>query len=482
MIPALVVAGVASGVGKTTFTLGLLEVLRRRGLRVQPFKVGPDFIDPGFHALVAGRPSHNLDGWMCSQDYVRATVARQAADADLALVEGVMGCFDGRGATSDEGSTAEVAKWLGAPVVLVLDARAMARSAGAIVLGFERFDPDLDLAGVVFNRVAGEAHWGWLREAVAGRCRAAPLGFLPRRDSLTLPERHLGLVTAAEQGLPRSVLDELSGAIEASVDVDRLLSLARSDVEPDVRAFHETPPPTLPTCGGSTRPRIGVARDLAFQFYYPANLDLLRAAGAELIFWSPLREAELPDVDALYLGGGYPEVYAARLAANAPMREAVKAFAMAGHPVYAECGGLLYLAEALEDEAGVLQPMVGLLPTVARMAPKRLTLGYAEVQLTCETLLGPVGTVARGHEFHASRIEAVPEWVPRAYTVRMTRGGPPRAEGYLMGETLMSYVHLHFGSNPVVANHLVRHVGARRRGRLDDAVAVTSPKEELRHG
>ena len=234
VIPALVVAGAASGVGKTTITLGLLEVLRRRGLVVQPFKVGPDFIDPGFHALVAGRPSHNLDGWLCSRDFVRDTVARQAAGADLALIEGVMGCFDGHGATSDEGSTAEIAKWLGAPVVLVVDASAMARSAGAIVLGFERFDPGLDLAGVVFNRVAGETHWQWLREAVSARCRAVPLGYLPQRDSLTLPERHLGLVTAAEHGLPRSILDGLCEAIEASVDVDRLLALARSDVEPDV--------------------------------------------------------------------------------------------------------------------------------------------------------------------------------------------------------------------------------------------------------
>jgi cobyrinic acid a,c-diamide synthase len=479
VIPALVVAGVASGVGKTTFALGLLEVLRRRGLAVQPFKVGPDFIDPGFHALVAGRLSHNLDGWMCSEEHVRATVARHAADADLALIEGVMGCFDGRGATSDEGSTAEVAKWLGAPVVLVVDARAMARSAGAIVLGFERFDPDLDLVGVVFNRVAGETHWTWLREAVGARCRAIPLGFLPRRDSLTVPERHLGLVTAAEQGLPRSLLDELSHAIEASVDVDRLLSLARSRVVPDPHRPSEVPPATVPGRRVSTRPRIGVARDLAFQFYYSANLDLMRAAGAELVFWSPLGDADLPDVDALYLGGGYPEVHAARLAANARMRAAVRAFTQAGRPVYAECGGLLYLTEALEDETGVLQPMVGLLPTVGRMAPKRLTIGYAEVEVTRATLLGPAGTVARGHEFHASRIDEVPDRVPRAYRVQMSRGGPPRAEGYLIGETLMSYVHLHFGSNPAIANHLVRHADARRCVR---PVTVTSSTGELGDG
>jgi cobyrinic acid a,c-diamide synthase len=474
VIPALVIAGVASGVGKTTLTLGLLEALRRRGLVVQPFKVGPDFIDPGFHGLVAGRTSHNLDGWLCSREFVRDTVVRHSADADLALVEGVMGCFDGRGAASDEGSTAEIAKWLGAPVVLVVDAGAIARSAGAIVLGFERFDPDLDLAAVVFNRVAGEAHWTWLREAVAGRCRAVPLGYLPRRDALSLPERHLGLVTAAEQGLSHRLLDELSSAIDVSVDVDRLLRLARSGV---ARSDADVARP-IGGRGAATRTRIGVARDVAFQFYYPANLDLLRAAGAELVFWSPLDGADLPDVDALYLGGGYPEVHAGRLAANVSMREAVRAFALGGRPVYAECGGLLYLADALEDEAGVLQPMVGLLPTVGRLAPGRLTLGYAEVEVTRATPLGPAGTVVRGHEFHASRIDEVPDRVERAYAVRTSRGGPPRAEGYLIGETLMSYVHLHFGSNPAVPEHLVRHADARRRPHPGASVTVMSSREE----
>ena len=473
MIPALVIAGVASGVGKTTLTLGLLEALRRRGLVVQPFKVGPDFIDPGFHALVAGRSSHNLDGWLCSREFVRDMVARRAADADLALVEGVMGCFDGRGATSDEGSTAEIAKWLGAPVILVVDAGAMARSAGAIVLGFERFDPDLDLAGVVFNRVAGEAHWTWLREAVAGRCRAVSLGYLPHRDSFSLPERHLGLITASEHGLSRALLDELVAAIEATVDVDALLRLARSAVAASDAELARS----RGGRGVTDRARIGVARDVAFQFYYPANLDLLRAAGGELVFWSPLDDADLPDVDALYLGGGYPEVHAERLAANVPMRDAVRAFALSGRPVYAECGGLLYLTDALEDQRGVLRPMVGLLPTVGRMAPSRLTLGYAEVEVTRTTPLGPPGTVVRGHEFHASRIDEVPDRVDRAYTVRTSRGGPSRAEGYLIGEALMSYVHLHFGSNPTVPEHLVRHASTRR-ARGGTSVTVTSAKEE----
>ncbi len=455
MIRAVVIAGVSSGAGKTTLTLGLIEAFRRRGLTVQGFKVGPDFIDPGFHALMTGRPSYNLDGWMCSREQVVATVGSQAADANLALIEGVMGCFDGYEGSSEGGSTAQVAKWLGAPVILVVDAWAMARSAGAVVLGFERFDPELDVAGVVFNRVAGEAHYRWLRDSLEGSCRAIPLGFVPHRDSLVLPERHLGLVTAAERGLPPEFLDELVGAVAASVDLDRLLSLARSHIAP--RAERRASRPSAPLSA-----RVGVARDRAFQFYYAANFDLLRAAGAELVFWSPLRDSDLPEVDALYLGGGYPEVYARELSSNGPMLKAVREFAESGRPVYAECGGLMYLVEAIEDETGDLHSMVGLLPTTVRMRPKRLTLGYVEVEVTRDTPLAPAGAVARGHEFHASRIDEVPASVPRAYRVRGGRAQVPRVEGYLVDNALISYVHLHFGSNPELAGHLVRSCRVRR--------------------
>jgi cobyrinic acid a,c-diamide synthase len=458
VIRALVIAGVASGVGKTTVTLGLLEALRRRGLTVQAFKVGPDFIDPGLHARITGRPSYTLDGWMCSWERVAAAFRTRAADADLALIEGVMGCFDGLEGKSEEGSTAQVAKWLGVPVVLVVDARAMARSAGAVVLGFERFDPDLDLAAVIFNRVAGPTHARWLGEGVEGACRALPVGWLPARGSLALPERHLGLVTAAEGPLTESFLDELADAIEESVDLDRLLALARSQVEPVL----PTAAVPRPVSFAQPRARIGVARDLAFQFYYPANFDLLRAAGAELVFWSPLGDAALPDADALYLGGGYPEVFASGLASNRAMREAIKTFAHSGRPIYAECGGLMYLAEALEDEEGALYPMVGILPSIVRMKPKRLSLGYVEVEVIRDTPLGPAGTIVRGHEFHASRIEEVPASVPRAYSVLTRRGGARRAEGFLIGNTLMSYVHVHFESNPAIAGHLVAACGGRR--------------------
>ena len=436
MTRIVVIAGVSTGVGKTSVTLGLLEALRRRGLSVQAFKVGPDFIDPGFHELATGRPSYNLDGWMCGREPVLDCVARRARDADVAVVEGVMGCFDGVDGTTEDGSTAQTAKWLGAPVVLVLDAWTQARSAAAVVRGFESFDAALNVAGVIVNRVGGPAHGRMVLDAIASSCRAVALGAIPHDAALALPERHLGLVTAVEGGLDVEKLRCLGDAVEKSVDLDRLLSLA-TPVR-TAMGLRREPARACPV-------RIGVARDAAFQFYYAENLDLLRAAGAELVFWSPVVGSELPEVDGLYLGGGYPELHARRLAENAAMRKAVRVFAETGRPIYAECGGLMYLAEALED--GITHPMVGVLPATVKMRPRRMTLGYTEVVFTGPTPLGPAGTTARGHEFHYSTLEPVPQSVGRAYRLG-GRGAADRAEGYLIGRTLMSYVHLHFASNP----------------------------------
>ncbi len=452
----LVVAGVASGVGKTTVTVGLLEAFRRRGLIVQAFKVGPDFIDPGFHELITGRPSYNLDGWMCGRDHVLSTVAREAADADLVVIEGVMGCFDGLEGSSDEGSTAQVAKWLDAPVVLVLDAKAQSRSAAAVVLGFERFDPALKVAGVIANRVGGDVHRRWIEEAIATTCSAVLVGAIKRDDVLALPERHLGLVTAVEGTLTAERRARLAETLEASVDLDRVLEIA----VPLSSAHSIATPASTPP-----RARIGVARDAAFQFYYADNLDRLRAAGAELVFWSPQKDVVLPDVGGLYFGGGYPELHARALSANAAVRQAVRKFADAGKPIYAECGGLMYLAETLEDLEGVQHSMVGLLPTTVRMRPRKLTLGYAEVEFTADGLLGRAGTVGRGHEFHYSFLEPAPEGIERIYQVRRRRGGS-FFEGYRVGAALISYVHLHFGSNPILAESFVDGCVMARSGAL----------------
>jgi cobyrinic acid a,c-diamide synthase len=450
--PILVVAGAASGVGKSTVTLGLLAALRRRGLVVQPFKVGPDFIDPGLHEIAAGRPSYSLDGWMCGREGVVTTVAAHGTGADLCLVEGVMGCFDGLDGTSEDGSTAQVAKWLSAPVVLVVDARATSRSAAALVLGFERFDPGLEVAGVIFNRVGGDRHARWLADAVAASCRARVLGALHADDALTIPERHLGLHTAAEGALTEQRLCSLAEACERGLDLDALRALGRAG------------PPPRPTAAAvsPSRARIGVARDAAFQFYYPENLERLRAAGADLVFWSPLADPAPPEVDGLYLGGGYPELHGARLAANATCRDAVRRLGESGAPIYAECGGLMYLAEALEDLDGGCHAMVGLLPTTVRMRPRRLTLAYTAVRFTGDSILGPAGVTARGHEFHFSSSDPVPASVPRAWRLERP-GGEARAEGYAIGGVLATYVHLHFVSSPGLATAFVE--ACRRRAR-----------------
>jgi cobyrinic acid a,c-diamide synthase len=450
----IVVAGVASGVGKTTVTLGLMEAFRRRGLTVQGFKIGPDFIDPGFHEIATGRGSYNLDGWMCGRDHVLATVARHAEGADLAIVEGVMGCFDGVEATSDEGSTAQIAKWLAAPVVLVVDAQAQARSAAAVVLGFEQFDPATKVAAVIVNKVAGDRHARGIREAVAMRCAAPVVGVLPHDAQIALSERHLGLVTSGEGGFTEAKRAQLAAVTERAVDLDALLALAVP--APRTIDVRSSPIPAV------RRVRLGVAHDDAFCFYYRENLALLRAAGADLVYWSPLTDRALPPVDGLYLGGGYPELYGRALGANTAMRRAVRAFAEGGGAVYAECGGLMYLAEALEDLAGDRFPMVGLLPATVRMRPRRMTLSYTEVTLQADSPLGAAGTLARGHEFHFSTLDPVPRSVERVYRLRR-RGGDEGVEGYRIGNALLSYVHLHFGSNPELAAGLVRACARRVR-------------------
>jgi cobyrinic acid a,c-diamide synthase len=446
------VAGLASSVGKTTITLSLAAAYRRRGLRVRCAKVGPDFIDPGFHAAVTGAPSRTLDGWMLPRDELRRTFARAGAGADLVLVEGMMGLFDGLDGRSEAGSTAEVAKRLGLPVLLVVDASAQVRSAGAVVLGAERFDPGLGLAGVVLNRVGGERHQRWLRDAVASASRLPVLGAVPWRDAVGIPERHLGLVTAAERRFPPDLLDRLADLAETTIDLDACLRLARSAVLP------EPPPPV-----GPVRVRLGVAQDVAFQFYYPDALEALGVAGALLVSWSPLADTVLPAVDALYLGGGYPEVHAAGLAANVRMRAAVRAFALDGGAVYAECGGLMYLAESVEDPEGMAHAMTGVLPVRVRMRPSRLTLGYREVRLEADTLLGPAGALLRGHEFHRSHCEAEPTGVPTAYRVTDPADGKSWAEGYSVRRTLASYVHLHLGSRAGAVEALVDACARGRR-------------------
>jgi cobyrinic acid a,c-diamide synthase len=442
----LVIAGTQSGVGKTTITLGLIAAFRRRGLMVQPFKVGPDFIDPGHHSRAAGRICRNLDGWMLSREDNLALFCRQAGKADLAVVEGVMGLFDGYDGLSEAGSTAQMAKCLGLPVLLVVDARSMARSAAALVHGFATFDPDLALAGVVFNRLGGAAHLQYLTQALGQLEGIKCLGGLPRDGELAIPERHLGLFTAEDHPLEGKRLGQLAAVIEEHLDLEGLLaSLPVLEI-----------PQEAPVADDPPQVRLGVARDQAFCFYYQDNLDLLAQCGAELVPFSPLEDKELPgDLQGLYLGGGYPELSAGQLAANRGMKQSIMEQAAAGLPIYAECGGLMYLSREIEDLEGRCHPMAGVLPLKVRMLPRLKALGYREITLAAPGLLGPAGTRARGHEFHYSEIIGGTEELPKLYRITARQGREAAAEGYCLNNVLASYVHLHFMSNPEVARNLV---------------------------
>lgn len=463
-LPRLVIAALQSGTGKTTVATGLMTALTRRGMVVQPYKVGPDYIDPTYHTLATGRISRNLDGWICPPETIATLVARSGQGADIALIEGVMGLFDGAGATAEAGSTAQMAKWLGAPVLLVVDARGMARSVGALLQGMAHFDPELCIAGVVFNNVGSESHYRLLCEAVRAYAPGVePLGWLPKQAAIRAPERHLGLVPSYEQPQVAAYLDSLAALIGPQIDLDAVLALARRTAEPLAA------PPERPTPPGQ-RVRIGIARDEAFHFYYEDGLDLLRELGAELIPFSPVRDTSLPpDLDALYMGGGFPEVYRRELTANQPMREGIRQAIERGMPVYAECGGLMFLTEAIVDGEGKAWPMVGAIPVQARMQKRLASLGYATAAVREETLLAGPGEVLRGHEFHWSVIEERPEDWPAAYQVTTRRGGT-RPEGFCRGNLLASYLHLHFAANPAAAQRFVENARRYRQAKKEAGV------------
>jgi len=463
---ALMITGTHSGCGKTTVTLGLLAALKRRGCKVAPFKCGPDFIDPTLHRLVTGRISRNLDPWMTGPEWARRTLAEHCRPGELAVIEGVMGMFDG-----GESSAAALAGLLAVPVVLVLDAKAAAESMAAVLKGFETIDPAAAPAAVILNRVGSARHLELLRRAIGQHCRAEIIGHLPRELDFTIPHRHLGLHMGEEGPLPPGALDRLAAAIERHIDLDRLLILANGKAGHPTKPVGKLPLPLIKERDHKEEApaiRLGVARDAAFCFYYQDNLELLQAAGAELVFFSPMADPELPpDLDGLYLGGGYPELYAAQLAANRPMLTAIGEWADQGGVIYAECGGFIYLCQGIEDQAGVFHPLAGLFPVRTKMENRLAALGYREVSLLRDGLFGPAGTRLRGHEFHYSRIEPMPEAVERLFAAEDGAGTGYRRRGVVAG-----YTHLHFGSRPEAARALV---AACRQARQTTAIPQEVP-------
>ncbi|MBZ0158259.1 MAG: cobyrinate a,c-diamide synthase [Alphaproteobacteria bacterium] len=467
----IVIAGTHSGCGKTTVTLGILAALREKGLQVQSFKTGPDFIDAGLHRIITGRPSRNLDIWMCGAEEVAKCFSRHTGDADIAVVEGVMGMYDG------DFSTASLACLLDLPVVLVVDAYGMAESAAAVVKGFMTYDsPAPFFAGVIFNRVASESHFKRLKECI----RDVPvLGYLPRDLDFEIPHRHLGLATAEESPLSNENIKKLAGAILKHIDIDTLIK--REEGTTEGSDSPERPPVARPAA--SSRLSLAVAYDRAFCFYYEDNLDALRDAGIDIVTFSPLADPLLPDrVDGIYIGGGYPELYAEALSGNTSLLSALRDWSCEGKPLYAECGGLMYLSQGIYDFEGAFFPMTGILPFPTQMKKGRARLGYREIVLEAECILGKKGSVCRGHEFHYSEIredvkeggnrdagdrkcpglpeEKAPE-PARIYSVRDRTGRILPGEGYRVRTTLASYIHVHFGSNADIAESFAHFIQER---------------------
>ncbi|GIH14834.1 cobyrinate a,c-diamide synthase [Rugosimonospora africana] len=491
-VPRIVVAAPASGHGKTTVATGLLAAFAARGLAVAGFKVGPDYIDPGYHALASGRPGRNLDPTMVGTDLIGPLFAHGAAGARLAVIEGVMGLYDGRatpagtegadgtGGTGipvtglgggDPGSTAEVAALLSAPVLLVVDASAQGRSVAALVHGFRGYSPQIRFAGVLLNRVGSDRHEAILRAALE-EVGTPVLGVLRRHDAVAAPSRHLGLVPVAERR-PEALASvrALADLVAASVDLDAVLAAARSAPPLDARPWS---PAVEPVDGRSVdgrpmndRPVVAVAGGPAFSFGYAETVELLKGAGAQVSILDPVHDEKLPDgTAALVVGGGFPEVYAAELAANAPLRAQVSALAAGGAPIAAECAGLLWLCRTLDGA-----PMCGVLPADAAMTG-RLTLGYRDAVARTGSWLGPAGTRITGHEFHRTAVTPAAgptpawSWAPPSGQPAESRTGKPAeggagvpAEGWVAGRVHASYLHLHWAARPQIARGLVAACG-----------------------
>jgi len=466
----LVVAGVASGVGKTTIATGLMAALAAQGLRVQGYKVGPDYIDPTYHRAATGRASYNLDTWLSSPALVRQRFEAGMRNADVAIIEGVMGLFDGRKQTLGIASTAEVARLLNAPVLLVLDASHMGQSAAAIVHGFQHIDPHINIAGVIVNKVASAEHEATVRLAIAEWTGVPVLGVLRRDTSLTLPARHLGLIPVAETAVE---VQALGAALKRSVDLDGILSLARAAgslpalpadaSKEEATGCHIAWTGAISCCNISSV-RIGLALDNAFSFYYPETLEVCEKMGVEVVPFSPLTDRELPnDLDLLYFGGGFPEVFAAQLADNHPMLVSVRSAVQQGIPTYAECGGYMYLGKQCVDAQGVSYDLVGVLPYTFQMGTERAQLGYRELTTLRETIIGPAGMRLRGHEFHWSHIV---EPLLEDHVPYQVEGAGKAKEGYTTETVLASYVHIPLAANPQAMVELIRRCGWHQGNRI----------------
>ncbi len=443
----IVIAGTGSGVGKTTLTIGLMAALKNRGLVVQGFKCGPDYIDPSYHTAVTGRPSRNLDSWMLDNNQVKEIFLRGSKDANISIIEGVMGFLDGKDPSSNVGSTQEISVLTKSPVILVVDSYSMARSAAAIVKGFQELSDGAAIVGVIANQVGSEGHYRLIKTAVEQECQIPVIGYLKKELNIELPERHLGLIPSIERGELNGFFHNLGNLLSETIDLDRLIELSKAEnIEATPSIFMNVEPKMV---------QIAVAKDQAFNFYYQENLEILEHKGARLRFFSPLQGEMLPeDVDGLYIGGGFPEEFAEELATNTQVQDSIKKAIANGLPTFAECGGFMYLTEAIETSDGSVSEMVGVIPGHVKMQDRLAAIGYREINGEPGNYLLQENQQAKGHEFHYSTYSSK-EDQPSAYTIRGFGG--MMKEGYMTDNLIAGYTHIHFASAlPMVENWIAK--------------------------
>ncbi|MEI7013090.1 cobyrinate a,c-diamide synthase [Leptospira licerasiae] len=445
-IPRILISGSGSGTGKTTITIALTKALQARGLKVSVFKCGPDYIDPGYHSFVTGKTCQNLDGWLMGKESVISSFVSASNGSDISIIEGVMGLFDGHSPNSEAGSTAEIAKWLQVPTIILIDASGMAATFSAIASGIKNYDPNVPVQGFVANFIGSKSHLSII-ETASSPLRV--LGGFPKSYEYSFPERHLGLHSAGPDILTDEKLSFWKNLSEEWLKIDKILEIANSA------------PPLLTETSAEIRIKdknckIGVAYDEAFHFYYEDNFKKLREEGAELLFFSPIRDAKLPEVDGLYLGGGYPELFADSLSKNKNLLEEIKNFANLQRPIYAECGGLMYLSSEIQNIQGQSFPMVGLIPGKTVMSSKLKSLGYVEVNTQRKTILGEAGTRFRGHQFRYSDLILENEDESLfSYCIRKRKSEQTTREGYTISNVLASYVHAHWASNAEIPKNII---------------------------
>lgn len=430
-----------SGAGKTTVALGIMHALTLRGLNVQPYKVGPDYIDTGWHKVATGHFSYNLDAFMVQEASLRYLFQSHAQKADVNIIEGVMGLFDGHGSDPIDCSSAGIAQTLECPIILVVDGKAVSTSIAATVMGFQKFQPNTQIIGVIVNRVNSDSHYQLLKTAIENYCHISVLGRLPNKPDLVLPERHLGLVPSEETAESEEYWQQLADLVEEHIELDRILELSEQH---DLAVTQ----PTLPCSDAYKGLKMAVAQDAAFHFYYQDNFNLLTQLGIELIPFSPLDDTTLPECDLVYIGGGFPEMFADKLSENRFMLRAVYQAHEKGVPIYAECGGLMYLGESLVTLEGDRYPMAGVLAGYSQMTKGLKRFGYSEARANEDTLLAHINETIKGHEFHHSEFFTE---LPCAFSLYKTQNGKVVKEwagGYQLNNTLASYLHIHFYQNP----------------------------------